>query len=95
MIILPGGCNAFLGSPPGGGSDDDFARYGFVNGIIVLKPCQVMPADVPRNAQRLPTKMWGVCVVVSDPPPCLWPVAHCKEKKARANGRQRIMQQCH
>jgi hypothetical protein len=40
LIILPGGCNAFVDSPPGGGSDDAFARFGFVNGIIVLKPCQ-------------------------------------------------------
>jgi hypothetical protein len=40
IIILPGGCDAFFEAPPGGGSDDDFARYGFSNGIIVLKPCQ-------------------------------------------------------
>jgi len=45
LIVLPGGCDAFLGSPPGGGSDDDFARYGFVNGILVLKPCQTGKID--------------------------------------------------
>lgn len=45
LIVLPGGCDAFFGTPPGGGSDDDFARYGFVNGFIVLKPCQTGKID--------------------------------------------------
>ena len=39
LLILPGGCNAFTDDPPGGGPDDDFARYGFANGINILKTC--------------------------------------------------------
>lgn len=54
IAVLPGGCDAFLGAPPGG-SDDDFARYGFANGIIVLKPCQTGPIDrnvYPQNHEN-------------------------------------------
>jgi hypothetical protein len=45
IIILPGGCDAFIEPPPSGGNDDAFARYGFTNGFIVLKPCQTGPID--------------------------------------------------
>jgi len=40
LMILPSGCFGWLGSPPGAGSDEDaFARYGFVNDIVILQPC--------------------------------------------------------
>jgi len=56
LIILPGGCNAFTDSPPTGGSDGDFARYGWANNIVVLKPCQGGPIDAatfPLNHENL------------------------------------------
>ena len=52
LLILPGGCNAFTDDPPGGGSDDAFARYGVVNGIVILKPCQGGPIDQKRFPQN-------------------------------------------
>jgi len=45
IVILPGGCDAFIEPPPSGGSDDAFARYGFATGIIVLRPCQTGSID--------------------------------------------------
>lgn len=47
LLILPGGCNAFTDSAPGG-SDGEFAKYGAVNGIVILKPCQGGPIDTKR-----------------------------------------------
>jgi len=47
LVILPGGCDAFKDGIPGG-SDDDFARYGLMNGIVILKPCQGGPIDTKR-----------------------------------------------
>ena len=44
--MLPGGCNPYTDDPPGGGSDDAFARYGMANGYAVLKPCQGGPIDL-------------------------------------------------
>ena len=58
VIVLPGGCNAFLGLPPTGGSDDDFARYGFQNGIIVLKPCQTGTIDRSIYPVRFRFTVW-------------------------------------
>jgi len=41
LTILPGGCDVRMTTPPGPGSDEDaFARYAFVNDIVILKPCQ-------------------------------------------------------
>ena len=55
IIVLPGGCNAFADAPPAGdGNDDAFARYGFTNGIVVLKPCQTGKIDremYPNNRE--------------------------------------------
>jgi len=51
LLILPGGCNAFTDDPPDGGSDDDFARYGFQNGINILKPCT---SGGPIDSKRFP-----------------------------------------
>lgn len=50
LLILPGGGNAATdASPPGsGGSDEDFARYGLVNGMVILKPGQGSAIDVAR-----------------------------------------------
>ena len=48
LLILPGGCDAFTGNAPGGGSDGAFARYGIVNDIVILKPCQGGPIDEKR-----------------------------------------------
>ena len=56
LIVLPGGCNAYIDPPPNGGSDDAFARYGMANGIVVLKPCQGGPIDrrqYPDNHENL------------------------------------------
>ena len=56
LIILPGGCDAVVGPPPTGGSDDAFARYGLANGYVVLKPCQGGPIDrkrFPHNHENL------------------------------------------
>jgi len=47
LVILPGGCDAFKDDLPGG-PDDDFARYGLSNGIVILKPCQGGPIDTKR-----------------------------------------------
>ena len=55
LIVLPGGCRAYTDSPPSGGSDDDFARYGMANGFVVLKPCQTGPIDLstyPNNHEN-------------------------------------------
>jgi hypothetical protein len=55
IIVLPGGCDAFIEPPPSGGNDDAFARYGFTNGFIVLKPCQTGPIDrsmYPNNHEN-------------------------------------------
>jgi hypothetical protein len=54
LMILPGGCQAFVGGPPGG-SDDAFARYGLTNGIVILKPCQgnpINPLLYPDNREN-------------------------------------------
>lgn len=48
LIIKPGGCDALTDDPPSGGDEDAFARYGFANGIVVLKPCQGGPIDLKR-----------------------------------------------
>lgn len=45
LIILPGGCNAETDENV---PDEDFARYGFANGIAILKPCQGAPIDLER-----------------------------------------------
>jgi hypothetical protein len=45
LIVLPGGCSAYIDLPPRSGSDDAFARYGMANGFVVLKPCQGGPID--------------------------------------------------
>jgi hypothetical protein len=53
LLILPGGCSARLDpSPPSGGSDGAFARYGAVNGIVILKPCQGGSIDAKRFPQN-------------------------------------------
>ena len=48
LLILPGGCDAFLGMPPLEGSDAAFAQYGATNNIVILKPCQGGPVDAKR-----------------------------------------------
>lgn len=48
LLIRPGGCDALVDPDPPGGSDDDFAKYGAVNGIVILKPCQGGPIDSKR-----------------------------------------------
>lgn len=52
LLVLPGGCDAFTDDPPGGGSDDDFARYGAANRFAILKPCQGGPIDSKRFPQN-------------------------------------------
>lgn len=55
-MVLPGGCDASSGLPPGPGSDNVFARYAYTNDIVILKPCQGGPIDVerfPNNHENL------------------------------------------
>lgn len=56
LIVLPGGCSAYIEPPPSSGSDDAFARYGMANGFVVLKPCQGGSIDkkqYPDNHENL------------------------------------------
>ena len=52
LLVLPGGCDAFVGTPPYFGSDGDFARYGLSNDYVILKPCQGGPIDTDRFPQN-------------------------------------------
>ena len=55
IVILPGGCGDSPPSDHADSSDDAFARYGFVNGIVVLKPCQTGDIDrelYPQNHEN-------------------------------------------
>merc|ERR1711957_974646 len=55
LIILVGGCNAWVEKPPGGGSDDAYARYGLANGIVIFKPCLggiINPFLYPNNHEN-------------------------------------------
>ena len=57
LLILPGGCDAEIDPiPPLKGSDNDFAKYGIINNIIILKPCQGAPINqtqFPQNHENL------------------------------------------
>jgi hypothetical protein len=51
-----------LNKHTGGTPDDAFARYGFVEGIVVLKPCQTGKIDRDLYPASFPFCCWHFCL---------------------------------
>ena len=63
LLILPGGCDALTDlTPPISGSDNDFAKYGTANNIVILKPCSGGPINQTRFPQNH-ENLRGLCDV--------------------------------